>query len=161
MLLHLSVWPHVDIYLFALFIAVECKRLVGPISVNKKDSRHSSAAQWHQALKWFQWICPPPRWAFQIRPATLLLSSAFPWKSIHLYSFTHLLPDPIHPMSSCTLKPLCEAFTSYQHLLYFHRQYSYCFYSPSHLTSFQGTGLSDTSPRKKKKKAKWLSISFC
>lgn len=87
------------------------------------------------------------------------LSSTFPWKSIHLYSFTHLLPAPFHPMSSCTLIPLGGAFTSYQHLSYSHRQYSYGFILHPH---YSDTLLGNGSFRyfSRKKKPKRLSISF-
>lgn len=60
---------------------------------------YSSGGLWHQALKSFQWIYPPPCWAFQIRPAAPSLSSTFPWKSIHLYSSTHhFLPPFTYPL---------------------------------------------------------------
>lgn len=61
------------------------------------DSLSSSAAQWHRALKWFQWICPPPRWAIQIRPATSLTFIHIPLE-IHPSVFFHSPP-------SCSLSP--------------------------------------------------------
>lgn len=53
-------------------------------------------------------VDPPPRWAFQIRPAAPSLSSTSPWKSIHLYSSTHYLPAPIHlpSVDPCCVMPL-------------------------------------------------------
>lgn len=88
--------------------------LLGLISENKMESAffyyyyYYSGGLWHQALKSFQWIYPPPRWAFQIRLAAPSLSSTSPWKSIHLYSSTHHLPAPIHRPSvdPCCLMPL-------------------------------------------------------
>ena len=164
-LLNRTVCGHVWSCLFTLLIAAEGMPLlyIGDHPCKYKrtgDSLYSSAAQWHQALKWFQWICPPPRWAIQIRPATSLTFIHIPLE-IHPSVFFHSPP-------SCSLSP--HEFLHPDtprwglHLLstplVFSSAVFLWFYSPSPLFRHTsgGTGLSDTSPGKKKPKR--LSISF-
>lgn len=115
-------------------------------------------------------VDPPSRWAIQIRPGTCSLSSTFPWKSIHLYSFTHLLPAPIHlpftyhlgvPAAWYPSEGPPPPINNFHILIGSIPLVLVSIPSPSH--TLLGMGLSNTSPgkRKKKKKPKWLSISFC
>lgn len=108
----------------------------------------------------FHGSVPPPRWAIQIRPAAHSLLSTFPWKSIHLYSLPHLLPDLIHPTGSCTPNTHCETLSVNQPLLY---SYSFPTLFLFILTCLACSGelvFPIPLPERKKKK-KQLSTSFC
>lgn len=142
----------VIVCLFALLKAAKYKRMSRLTGVHlcKYNWQEASAVQWQQALKWIQWICPPPHWAIQIRPVTHLLSSTFPGKSIHVHSLPHHLPDPIHPTSCCTPIPSVRPFISINTSCNLVDGFPIILFSilPT-LTCFKEMDLSNTSPRKK------------